>query len=221
MREPVQWRSLGLCAYDDALAQQEAAWDACRHGGPDMCFAVEHPPTITLGRRDTRDDLRRSTSELARLGVALHATERGGGATYHGPGQLVVYPIVRLAAHGLTVQAFVWRLDAIMLAIAAATGVAAERDPERGHGIWTAAGKLGALGIRVRDGVTTHGLALNVDLDLGGFALIAPCSVPGLPVTSLRREGSTATVADLLPIAERACRRFLAAPTAREAEARL
>ncbi len=220
MREPVSWKWLGLCAYERALEQQEAAWIARRGGGPDVCLALEHPPTITLGRRATAGDVAVSDHELAALGVARHAIERGGHATYHAPGQLVLYPIVHLVARGLGVRAFVWCLEEIMLAISRSVGVAAARDP-RGRGIWTARGKLGAVGIRVRDGVSTHGLALNVDLDLDGYRLITPCGVPGLPVTSLRAEGTDADIRTLLPIAEAACRAMFDTAASAAAEAHL
>jgi len=208
MREPIAWNWLGLCAYDDALALQERAWHGRRDGGPDRCLVLEHPPTITVGRRATVDDLRIPTAALGARGIAFHRTERGGGATYHAPGQLVIYPIVDLAARGLGVRRFVTLLEAIMLDVAASVGVAAHRDP-RGPGIWTRGGKLGAVGIRVRNGITSHGLALNVAMDLDGWASIAPCSMPGLAVTDLRREGAAGGVRDLLPAARLACERRL------------
>jgi lipoate-protein ligase B len=208
MREPITWQWLGLCAYGRSLALQEAAWNACRHGASDVCFALEHPPTVTLGRRATATDVLRDADELARRGVALHMTERGGRATYHAPGQLVLYPIVHLRARGLGVRAFVGLLEDVMLDIAAAVGVAATRDP-RGHGVWTARGKLGAVGIRVRDDVSLHGLALNVTIDRAGFDLIAPCGMPGLAVTSLAAEGANVSVADVVDVAAHAvARRF-------------
>jgi lipoate-protein ligase B len=206
MRAAIAWKWLGLYAYEDALALQHEAWSACRTGGPDICLALEHPPTITFGRRATAADVVASSDELARRGIGCHTTERGGRATYHAPGQLVLYPIVTLAARGLGVERFVWMLEEIMLAIAAAAGVRAHRD-ERGRGIWTTRGKLGAVGIRVRDGITSHGLALNVCVDLAGFDLIAPCGTRGLPVTSLAAEGARIEVLDVLPAAERACAR--------------
>ena len=217
MWEPI-WEWLGLCAYETSLAKQEAAWERRRRGGPDVCLALEHPPTITLGRRADRCAVRVADGELARRGVTCHRIERGGGATYHAPGQLVIYPIVGLAARGFGVRTFVATLEEIMIDVARAAGVRADRDP-RGRGVWTARGKLGAVGIRVRDGIATHGLALNVDLDLDGYALITPCGMPGAPITSLRREGATATVADLVPIAAAACRRRLDAGRAPSASA--
>ena len=218
MREPVSWKWLGLCAYEDALAHQEAAWTARRLGGRDVCFALEHPPTITLGRRGTAADVVASDDELAARGVGRHAIERGGHATYHAPGQLVLYPIVHLAERGFGVRTFVWCLEEIMLGICDAVGVRATRDA-RGHGVWTARGKLGAIGIRVRDGVSTHGLALNVDLDLAGYDLIAPCGVRGLPVTSLRAEGTDIDMQTLVPIAKAACRRMFDSAIGAEVEA--
>jgi lipoate-protein ligase B len=208
MRAAISWKWLGLCAYEQSLAVQEAAWSACRNGGPDVCLALEHPPTITLGRRAEMSDVLSSTEDLRSRGFACHATERGGRATYHAPGQLVLYPIVHLAARGLGVARFVWLLESIMLELAAEVGVVAHRDP-RGRGIWTTRGKLGAVGIRVREGVSLHGLALNVSLDLSGYDLIAPCGIRGLAATSLQAEDAAVRVVDLLPAAERACaRRF-------------
>ena len=208
MREPISWKWLGLCAYEPSLALQVATWEACLTGGPDVCLALEHPPTITLGRRGMSTDLLATAIELTRRGVSCHVTERGGGATYHAPGQLVLYPIVDLRARRIAIRTFVWFLEGIMLEIAEAVGVAAHRDP-RGHGIWTERGKLGAVGIRVREGISMHGLALNVSPDLSGYALIAPCGVRGLSITSLQVEGAGVEVVDVLAAAEEACmRRF-------------
>lgn len=219
MREPISWKWLGLRAYDDALAEQEQTWRACRAGGPDVCLALEHFPCVTLGRRTDAGDLV-APRALRERGFTCHRTERGGRATYHAPGQLVLYPIVHLGARGLGVERFVWLLEDVMLELAAEVGVDAERD-RRGRGVWTAHGKLGAVGIRVREGVSLHGLALNVNVDLSGYDLIAPCGVRGLPVTSLRAEGAAVDVPDLLAAAERACRRRFGADGLGAAEARL
>ncbi len=209
MREPVAWEHLGRRAYRESLAVQEARWQARRNGAEDVCLAVEHPPTITFGLRATLADLLVSPAVLEARGIACAISDRGGGATYHGPGQLVLYPVVGLAARAFGVRAFVSALEEIMIEIAAAFGVRAGRDA-RGRGVWTARGKLGAVGIRVRDGIATHGLALNVNPDLTAFRTIAPCSVPGLPVTSLAREGSgSATIDAVLPLAEGVATRLL------------
>jgi lipoate-protein ligase B len=210
MSAPMVWNDVGLCAYSRALALQEARVEACRRGGPDVCLALEHPPTVTIGRRGAGADLRVSTATLAAHGIACELADRGGGVTYHGPGQLVLYPIVALARLGLGVAAYVWTLEQIMIDVAAAFGVRAERD-RRGRGVWTSRGKLGAVGIRVRAGIASHGLALNVAPDLAPFDLIVPCGMRDASVTSLAREGVRgAAVATALPIAERACRDLLA-----------
>jgi len=219
MRRPLVWRELGLCAYDEALAMQRECWEACRSGGPETCLVLEHAPTITFGLRTDPSDLLGEAREVAARGIACVPTDRGGGPTYHGPGQLVLYPILDLAARGLGVRRFVWLLEEIMIALARTAGVVAARD-SRGRGVWTSTGKLGAIGIRVREGVSTHGLAVNVDLDLSPYRLIAPCGVLGLPVTSLSREGARdVTVRHLLPAAERVCRGLFDAPACAGEEA--
>ena len=219
MPERIVWEHLGRCGYARALAHQDDCWRARRAGGPDRALTVEHPPTITFGRRATQEDRRVDPARLAALGIACIATDRGGHATYHGPGQLVVYPILDLRARGLGVRAFVFALEAVMIEIAATLGVPAWRDA-RGHGVWSRTGKLGAVGIRVRQGVTTHGLALNVDGDLAPFRLIAPCGVADLAVTSLAREGAAVGgVAALVPAAVTACERWLGADAVPFAEA--
>lgn len=221
MREPIVWEWLGLCAYEQALAHQQAAWGSRRAGGPDVCLALEHPPTITLGRRAVSTDILATDAELTQRGVTRHAIERGGRATYHAPGQLVLYPIVDLAERGIGIRTFVWLLEDIMLEVARSVGVVAHRDT-RGHGVWTGRGKLGAVGIRVSENVSIHGLALNVNLDLTGYSLIAPCGVRSLPVTSLRAEGADVEIIDVLPAAKHAClRRFGTGHGATIEEARL
>lgn len=220
MHEPIAWEWLGLCAYDDAMVRQEDAWRACRIAGSERCLALEHPATITFGRRATPGDLRTSAAALRERGVICRETERGGRATYHGPGQLVLYPIVDLGRRGWGAARFVGLLEDIMREIAAAAGVDAWRDG-RGRGVWTAAGKLGSVGIRIREGVSMHGLALNVDVDLSGFDLIAPCGMEMVRMTSLRDAGAQVTLRDLLPVAERALRRHLGAVVGSASEVHL
>ncbi len=212
MRAPVAWKWLGHRAYDDALAQQAAAWQMRLSGGPDVCLALEHPPTITLGKRATAADLRVPEAVLAARGIPCLHVERGGHATYHGVGQLVLYPIVGLSARGFGVGAFVATLEAIMIEVAAAFGVQARRDA-RGRGAWTDRGKLGAVGIRVREGISMHGLALNVTTDLHGFELITPCGVAGLPATSLCAEGARTSLAEVADATQAIACRLLDAPS--------
>jgi lipoate-protein ligase B len=210
---PIRWEFLGLCDYEGALAVQDAWWAARGAGGTDVCLALEHPPTVTLGRRATATDLAVPERELTARGVACIRTDRGGRVTYHGPGQIVVYPVVALRERGLGVRDFVCALERAMIETAAQVGVAARRDPS-GHGVFAPGGKLGSVGIRVRRGVTTHGLALNVALDLAPFSWIVPCGVPGLPVTDLARaSGRPLATADVLPVlVERLTRALDGAP---------
>lgn len=205
---PLAWHFHGLCAYDRARGLQEVAWTSRRAGGPDACLALEHPSVVTLGRRASEASVARLRTMLVARSIDCVRTDRGGEATYHGPGQLVLYPIVDLGARGLGVRAFVDILEQVMIDVAAVFRVAAWRDG-RGHGVWAAHGKLGSVGLRVREGVTTHGLALNVTVDLHPFSLIAPCGMPGLAMTSLAREGADATIGDVLPHAVRAFERLL------------
>jgi len=210
MRAALRWDYLGLCTYGRALGLQHAHWSRCRAGGPDVCLALEHPPVVTFGLR-TPDAERARAATLADRGIPSVATDRGGYATYHGPGQLVVYPIVDLRARDWGVGRFVMLLEEIMIRVAASFDVEAHRDP-RGRGVWTSRGKLGSVGIRVREGVSMHGLALNVALDLAPFGWITTCGMPGVRMTSLADEGAvSATVESAAAVAEGACRSLLSA----------
>ena len=191
MREALTWDYLGLCDYRRGLALQESHWRRCRAGDGEFCLALEHPPVVTFGLRTPVAERARATAAFAGRGVTCVDVDRGGYTTFHAPGQLVVYPILDLRARGLGVGRFVSLLEDAMIAVAAAFGVTAGRD-DRGRGVWTARGKLGSIGVRVRDGVSTHGLALNVALDLTPFEAIVPCGMPGLSRTSLAREGARA-----------------------------
>ena len=214
MQEPIAWYHLGLCGYDEGLRSQERHWRARREAGPDVGLVLEHPPTVTFGLRGTDQDLRVPRATLAEHGIACVTTDRGGQATYHGPGQLILYPIVDLRALGITVPCFVWLLEETMIQVAAHFGVDATRDP-RGRGVWTPRGKLGAVGIRVREHVTTHGLALNVDPDLDAFKLIVPCGMPDANVTSLAQErGQSLTTATVRPLLQSTFEAILVARTA-------
>lgn len=158
----------------------------------DQLLLVEHPPVLTLGRQSDPAHVRASADELRRRGIELIRVERGGEVTYHGPGQLVAYPIIRLAERGLLLRPFVRALETAMIDTAAAFGVDADR--RDGYpGCWVAAGsaaprKLGALGLRVERGISYHGIAFNVTTDLADYALIDPCGMPAVEVTSIARE---------------------------------
>lgn len=179
-----------------------AAWQlqhdlvAARAAGeaPDTLLLLEHDAVLTLGRHADPANVLASDEELARRGIETIRVERGGEVTYHGPGQLVAYPIVRLAEAGLLLRPFVRALEFAMADLAATYGVPGERregypgcwvDPSGAHGLPR---KLGALGLRVEHGVTYHGIALNVTTRLVDFALIDACGLTGIEVTSIARE---------------------------------
>lgn len=190
---PVTFDDLGLLNYADAWAAQEGAHAAVLAGGPGRVLLVEHPPVVTLGRRPgTERHLRVTSATLAAGGVDLVQSDRGGDVTVHGPGQLVAYPILRLADHGFTVSSYVHWLERVAIATLAAFGVVGRTDPAA-VGVWVddpalnRPAKACAIGVRIRRGVTLHGLALNVTTDLRLFDLIVPCGLHGRPVTSLRQ----------------------------------
>ncbi|PIE56268.1 MAG: octanoyltransferase [Desulfobulbus propionicus] len=180
---------LGLMAYDQAHRVQVELNSQRRYGTltQDILLMVEHQPVFTLGRRGGRDNLRIPEALLTERGIQVIQVERGGDITYHGPGQVIVYPIFHLKEARLSVTAMVHSLEAAMLATAGAFGVKGRRD-ERNRGIWVGPRKLGSLGIAIRRGVTFHGLALNVNLDLEPFSWINPCGLTGVAMTSLAAE---------------------------------
>lgn len=218
---PIEASWLGRIAYEDAWRlQRQLAAARADDRIPDQLLLLEHPAVLTLGRHADEAHVRASTEELAQRGIALHRVERGGEVTYHGPGQLVAYPIVALARRGILVRPFVRALEAAMIDTCAALGVAADR--RDGHpGCWCAVDipaprKIGALGIRIERGVTYHGIALNVAPDLADFDLIDACGMPGVVSTSIARERgrreapSTSAVAEAAAIFARALGRSLA-----------
>jgi len=187
----IRW--LGRIPYREAWDLQHAlVADRAAGRRGDTLLLLEHPAVLTLGRHASDEHVLVDDAYLAGLGVEVIRVERGGEVTYHGPGQLVAYPIVRLADHGLLVRPFVRLLEAAMIETAATYGVHSERR-EGLPGAWCdAAGplprKLGALGVRVEQDVTYHGIALNVTTDLAGFDLINPCGMTAIGVTSIARE---------------------------------
>jgi lipoate-protein ligase B len=184
--EPVlRVEALGRIGYEPALARQEALV-AAKLGGDrtDYLLLLEHDPVYTLGRGADAADL---CGAPERLGVPVFRIGRGGGATYHGPGQLVAYPILGLAFHGRDVHRYVRRLEDILIAVCAAFGVRAEGRPGQ-TGVWVGPRKIASIGIGVRRWVTLHGVALNVATDLRYFGAIVPCATPGQATTSLSLE---------------------------------
>jgi lipoyl(octanoyl) transferase len=166
-------------------------WRLFQDARPDIFIITEHSPVFTLGKRGGRESLVVDEQFIKSRGVDIVQTERGGDITYHGPGQLVVYPIVHLRRSRLSVRNYVDMLEEVMISCAADSGVPAGRD-ERNRGIWVGDNKIGSIGIRVRRGVTFHGLALNVTLDFEHFHWIQPCGLSGVGVTSIEREAGQA-----------------------------
>lgn len=186
MTATCEWAWLGRLDYDAATALQRTLQaQRADERRPDTLLFCEHPPTITLGRRASAADILAPAEALAARGLAVRETNRGGLVTYHGPGQLVAYPVVAMRPlTGGDVVRYVWGLEENMLRVLAALGVAAERDT-RCHGVWAGADKIGAVGVAVSRGVTMHGWALNLHPDLTHFRLIAPCGIRDRAVTSV------------------------------------
>jgi lipoyl(octanoyl) transferase len=208
----VSW--LGRMEYRAAWARQrELAAARADRRIPDQLLLVEHDPVLTLGRHSDPAHIRASEAELARRGMEAVRVERGGEVTYHGPGQLVAYPIVLLADRRLLLRPFVRLLEAAMTDTAARYGVKAARR-EGFPGIWCEASggagprKLGALGLRLERGVTYHGIALNVTTDLEDFGLIDPCGMADAEVTSIAQETGGQAITPSTESVEQAGRAF-------------
>ena len=182
-------RRLGLIAYDEALALQRDLVEQRRANEiPDLLLLLEHPPVITLGVRSeiARANVVATSERLAQLGVAVHETGRGGDVTYHGPGQVVGYPILDLKPDRCDVHKYVRDLEEVMIRVCAAYGINASRIPGL-TGTWVGAEKIGAIGIRISRWITSHGFAFNVRTDLDHFKLIVPCGITDRGVTSLEK----------------------------------
>ncbi|HRH80715.1 MAG TPA: lipoyl(octanoyl) transferase LipB [Thiobacillaceae bacterium] len=178
MSHPLLLRRIGRADY-------ESTWQAMREftarrtpDTPDELWLVEHPPVFTLGQAGRREHV------LADIGIPVIPIDRGGQVTYHGPGQVLAYVLLDLKRRGYGVKALVHRLEQAVIELLAARGVAGERLPGA-PGVYVGGAKVAALGLRIRNGCSYHGLALNVDLDLSPFRSINPCGHEGLAVTRL------------------------------------
>ncbi len=155
----------------------------------DLLILVEHDPVITLGRRADPSHILASPQELQKAGIRVVQTERGGDVTYHGPGQLVGYPILRLASYRLGVSELMHKIEQVLILALADLGIIAAR--REGYiGVWVGVNKIAALGVRIRRGVTFHGFALNVDPDMNHWKTIIPCGITDGWVTSIALERS-------------------------------
>jgi lipoate-protein ligase B len=182
---------LGTVPYAEAWDLQARLVEARAAGSlpNDVVLLLEHPAVFTLGKRGGRENLLVSEDTLARHGIPIVQVERGGNITYHAPGQLVLYPIVHLQHAGIKVVEMVDLLEDVMIRTCAEWGIPAGRNPLN-RGVWVGMKKIGAIGIAVRRGVSFHGMALNVNIDLAPFRWIQPCGLEGVGVTSMRAEST-------------------------------
>ena len=191
-RDELWVAQLGRIPYDDAVALQARARAARQAGAvPDALLLLEHPPVYTKGRRSDRADLPMGEDWYRMQGIEVRATDRGGRVTYHGPGQLVGYPIMAIA----DVIEYVRAMERALIRALGDEGIAAEVR-EGLTGVWAGERKIGSIGVHVSRGVTTHGFAINVDCDLQPFEWIVPCGIDGVRMTSVyletRRTGAMA-----------------------------
>ena len=189
MSRPLEVRRLGVVPYAEALALQRALVEERRTGtAPDILLLLEHPPVITLGVKvdDSRAHILATPARLAELGVEVHETGRGGDVTYHGPGQVVGYPIVDLRPARQDVHRYVRDIEEVMIRVCADYGIVAGRIQGL-TGTWVGADKIGAIGIRISRWITSHGFAFNVTTNLNHFGLIVPCGLSDRGVTSIER----------------------------------
>ena len=210
MTETVRTHRWPLTDYGPALRWQQATANNVRAGGEEALALLQHPPVYTLGRRVRTNHLLAAAANLRARGAEVIETDRGGDITFHGPGQLVAYPILDLHRHGLGAVDYIRALEETMIRTLSRFGIQASRLAGF-PGVWVVSGplspwervreralltapetisgraKIGAVGVHVQGGVTTHGLALNVDVDLAWYDAIVPCGIAGASVTSMQR----------------------------------
>ena len=191
---PLEIRRLGRVAYDQALVLQRQLVEERRaEAVPDLLLLVEHPPVLTLGVRGDggRSHILATPEALAASGIEVFETGRGGDITYHGPGQIVGYPIINLKPDRCDVHRYVRDLEEVLIRVAADYGISAKRI-EGLTGVWVGEEKLAAIGVRISRWITSHGFALNHTTSLSHFDLIVPCGIADRGVTSLAKLGCPA-----------------------------
>ena len=207
-QNPLVWCArIGLRPYPEALALQKRL-EAARQDErvPDVLLLLEHPPTYTRGRRSTDAELPMGLDWYRAQGIEVHDTDRGGRVTYHGPGQLVGYPVVSLRPYGDDVHEYIRRMESVVVSVLASYGVEAGT-VDGLTGVWTAEPrKVGSIGIHVSRGVTTHGFAINVNNDLQPFEWVVPCGIDHCRMTSVARELGYAV--DMAEFGDRVCAEF-------------
>ena len=182
-----QFLNLEKLAYDDALVlMRELVVIKSRSTRPEVLIITEHEPVLTMGRRAEPSDILVPRDLLVSKGIAVHRVERGGLITYHGPGQLVAYPVFKLGTISLDVGRLVYGLEQVALNTLSDFGIAAGR-MEGSRGVWVGREKIASIGVAVRKGVSFHGMALNCDPDLSHFEFINPCGMNGVRMTSMSK----------------------------------
>jgi len=179
---------LGTTGYEDALELQNRITEARRDNRiEDTLLLLEHPPLITIGRSGSFKNILASREILEKDGIRVYMVDRGGDVTYHGPGQLIGYPIMNLASYGKDVHSYVYRIEQSIVGLLKQE-YAVETEIVQGYiGVWHGTEKIAAIGVAVRSWITTHGFALNVNPDMNHFAMIHPCGIMDKGVTSLSR----------------------------------
>jgi len=198
-RLEIRW--LGRIPYARGLEMQRDAAERARRGGGETLLLLEHEPVFTLGRNARREDVLFTPERCRELGIEVYETDRGGKVTYHGPGQLVGYPILDLSPDRRDVRRYVRDLEEVLIRLLASLGIRGERSerPERVTSVWVGNDKIAAIGVHIARWITTHGFALNVTNEsLLPFAGIVPCGISDGGVTSIERaSGARATVEEV------------------------
>lgn len=201
-------RDLGTMPYREAWDVQIELNEAVQRGGEDTLLFVRHPKVLTLGANFHDENLLAPVSEIEARGVEVVRTDRGGDVTYHGPGQLVIYPIFDISKHGRDLHKWMRDLEETMLLTLSTLGLNGRRFAPH-TGAWIGDRKVAAIGVKVRRWVNLHGIALNCDVDLADFDFIIPCGIQGYGVTSLSEElGRRVTVNEVIPIVTAAFRQI-------------
>jgi lipoate-protein ligase B len=184
---PIWLIDLGRADYQEIWQLQKAIHNARSEDNFKDCLTlVEHPHVLTIGRKGQRENILVSQAELKKRQVQCYHVERGGDVTYHGPGQLVGYPIFNLRALKIGVVEFVDRLEQMIIDLLASLDITGERN-KRNRGVWIDEKKIAAIGVAVKKGISYHGFALNIDTDLSFFELIHPCGLEGVQITSINQ----------------------------------
>lgn len=180
--------SAGEVSYEDGLAWQKELVNALKENGsaPNHLILLEHPPIVTIGRRGTDKNIVADSARLEAEGVKVHYTNRGGDVTYHGPGQIVGYPIMRLGDFAKDVHKYLRAIEEVIISTLHRFGVNGERN-KKYTGVWVGGEKIAAIGVAISRWITSHGWALNVNPNMSHFSLIIPCGIQGKGVTSMEK----------------------------------